>query len=101
MECYLAPNNTLTIDSVVAARKERPRGAKLFLAGDFNFNLADPEGDRRGEDIAAGYGDRWNGRYVGALTPVQSLMVTGREDMEHDPGGIDGNYQVITLFSLW
>ena len=51
--CYLAPNNTSTIESVIAALKERPRGAKLFVAGYFNVNLAEPEGDWRGEDIAA------------------------------------------------
>ena len=33
--CYLAPNNTSTIDNVVAALKERPMGAKLLVAGDF------------------------------------------------------------------
>ena len=31
----------------------RPRGTKLLVAGDFNINLAEPEGDRRGENIAA------------------------------------------------
>ena len=33
--------------------KESPKGAELLVAEDFNANLADPEGDRRGEDIAA------------------------------------------------
>ena len=51
--CYLAPDNTLTIESVVAALNERPRGAELLVAGDFNVNLLEPEGNRRGEDIAA------------------------------------------------
>ena len=46
--CYLVPDDTLTIDSVVAALKERPRGSKLLVVGDFNTNLAKPEGDRRG-----------------------------------------------------
>ena len=32
---------------------ERPMGAELLVAGGFNVNLAEPEGDRRGEDIAA------------------------------------------------
>ena len=45
--------DTLMIESVVAALKERPRGAELLVAGDFHANLAEPEGDRRGEDIAA------------------------------------------------
>ena len=51
--CYLAPYSTLTIESVVAALKELPRGAELLVAGYFNVNLVDLEGDRRGEDIAA------------------------------------------------
>ena len=51
--CYLAPGNTLTIESVVAALKERPRGAELLVTGDFNINLVKPEGDLRGEDITA------------------------------------------------
>ena len=51
--CYLAPDNTSTIESAVAALKERPMGAKLLVAGDFNANLVEPEGDQRGEDISA------------------------------------------------
>ena len=31
--CYLAPDDTSTIESVVVALKERPRGAKLLVAG--------------------------------------------------------------------
>ena len=51
--CYLAPDNTSTIESVVAALKDIPRGVELLVAGDFNVNLAEPEGYRRGEYIAA------------------------------------------------
>ena len=40
------------IESVVAELKECPRGAKLLVAGDLNVNPADPEGDRREEEIA-------------------------------------------------
>ena len=39
--CYLAPDDTSTIESVVAALKERPRGAGLLVVGDFNVNLSD------------------------------------------------------------
>ena len=53
MVCYLAPDDTSTIESVVAVIKERPRGAKLLVAGDFNVNLVEPEGDHRGADITA------------------------------------------------
>ena len=53
MGCDLAPDNTSTIYSVVAALKERPRGAELLVSGDFNVKLLEPEVDRRVEDIAA------------------------------------------------
>ena len=33
--------------------KERLRGAELLVAGDFNVNLLDPEGDQKREEIAA------------------------------------------------
>ena len=42
--CYLAPDNTSTIETVVAALKKHPRGAKILVAGDFNVNLSKPEG---------------------------------------------------------
>ena len=51
--CYLAPKDTSTVESVVDALKERPRGAELLVAGDFNVKLSETEGDRRGDDIAA------------------------------------------------
>ena len=50
---YLTPDDTSTIDSVIAALKERPSGAEMLVAGGVNVNLVEPEGDRRGEDIAA------------------------------------------------
>ena len=53
LRCYLAPDDTLTIERVVKAPKERPKGAAMLVAGDIDANLAAPEGDRRGEDIAA------------------------------------------------
>ena len=40
--CYLIPNNISKIKSVVAAPKERPRGAELLVAGDFNVKLSEP-----------------------------------------------------------
>ena len=51
--CHLAPDETLTIERVVKALRERPKGADLLVAGDLNINFAAPEGDRREEDIAA------------------------------------------------
>ena len=51
--CYLAPDDTSTIERVVEALKGRPKGAELLVAGYLNANLEDPEGDGRGEDIVA------------------------------------------------
>ena len=50
--CYLYPDNTSTIESVVAALKDRPRGAELLVSGDLNANLVETEGCWRGEEIA-------------------------------------------------
>ena len=47
------PNDTLTIESFVPVLKERPRCAKLLVAGDFKMKLLEPEGVWRGEDTAA------------------------------------------------
>ena len=43
----------MTIYSVVAATKERHRGAELLVAGDLNVNLTEPEGYQREVEIAA------------------------------------------------
>ena len=50
--CYLAPDNTSTIERVVGALKERPKGTALVVVGDLNTALEDPENDRRGTEIA-------------------------------------------------
>ena len=51
--CYLAPDDISTIESVVAALKERTRGTALLVEGDLNTTLTDPENSRRGTEIAA------------------------------------------------
>ena len=53
IRCYLAPNDTSTINSVVAALRGRPRGAAMLVAGDLNTTLTEPEKYRKGTDIAA------------------------------------------------
>ena len=50
--CYLAPDDTSTIERVVKALRDLPKGAELLVTGDLNINLASPEGDRREEHIA-------------------------------------------------
>ena len=37
--CYLAPEGTLTIESVLAALNERSQGYKLLVVEDLNINL--------------------------------------------------------------
>ena len=49
---YFAPEDTTTMERVSEAIQSKPRGAELLVAGDFNVDLASPEGDRRVEDIA-------------------------------------------------
>ena len=50
---YLAPDNTSTIERVIEALRERPKGVELLVAGDLNINFASPEGEQREEYIAA------------------------------------------------
>ena len=47
---YLTPNNTLTIESFVAALKECPRGTKMLVEGDLNVKLGKTELDQK-EDV--------------------------------------------------
>ena len=49
---YIAPEDTETMERVVAAIRKKPRGAELMVAGDFNADIAAPEGNRRAEKTA-------------------------------------------------
>ena len=40
--CYIAPDDTSTIERVVETLRERPKGAELLVAGDLNINFAVP-----------------------------------------------------------
>ena len=51
--CYLAPNNAQTIERVVTAMGDQPRGTALLVAGDLNTDLGAMDNDRRGSEIAA------------------------------------------------
>ena len=51
IRCYLTPDNTSTIESVIAALKNRPRGSDLLVAADLNANLDKQEGYWREEEI--------------------------------------------------
>ena len=42
----------MTIERVVKALRERPKEEELLVAGDLNIKFAEPEGDRKEEDIA-------------------------------------------------
>ena len=69
---YLTLDNTSTIESVVAALKERPMGAGLLVEGDFNANFPEGGGYRRG------HGNGGTRIYFGKLPPATALMVPGR-----------------------
>ena len=49
---YLAPENATTIEVIVAAISQQPRGAALLVVGDFNTDLEAPEGQAWDEEIA-------------------------------------------------
>ena len=51
--CYLAPDDTSTIERVVTALRDIPKGTTLIVAGDLNTDLEDSESDRRRTEIAA------------------------------------------------
>ena len=51
--CYLAPDNSLTTEDVVAFIIQRPQGATLLVDGDFNNDLAAPEGWAQEKEIVA------------------------------------------------
>ena len=50
--CYLAPDDTSTIECVVAMLRDIPKGTTLVVAGYLNTDLEDSENDRRGTEIA-------------------------------------------------
>ena len=51
--CYLSPDATSTIESVITTLREQSRGAKPLVTGDINTKFLELEGDWRGEEIAA------------------------------------------------
>ena len=51
--CYIAPNNARTIERVVTALGDQPRGTALIVAGDLNTDLGEIASNGRGTEIAA------------------------------------------------
>ena len=47
----MAPDNSLTIECVISAISQCPRGAALLVDRKFNVDLAVPRGKARDEDI--------------------------------------------------
>ena len=47
------PDNAWTIERVVTALGDQPRGTALVVAGDFNTDLGETASDGRGTEIAA------------------------------------------------
>ena len=48
---YVAPEEKVTMETVIAAIGRKPPGAELMVAGDFNMDILAREG-RRAENIA-------------------------------------------------
>ena len=53
IRCYLAPDDARTIERVVTALGDQPRGTTLVVAGDFNTDLGETASDGRGTEITA------------------------------------------------
>ena len=51
--CYLAPDDAWTIERVVTALGDQPRGTALIVAGDLNTDLGNIDYDGRGTKILA------------------------------------------------
>ena len=51
--CYLAPDYAQTIERVVTALGDQPKGTALVVAGYLNTDLGEMDGDRRGAEISA------------------------------------------------
>ena len=45
MGCYLAPDDTSSIERLVRAMEQCPRREALMVVGYMNFNIVDPEGN--------------------------------------------------------
>ena len=50
---YIAPDDAQTIERVVTALGDKPKGTALVVAGDLNTDLGEVECDRRGTEISA------------------------------------------------
>ena len=51
--CYIDPDDNRTIERVVTALGDQPRGTALVVVGDFNTDLGETASNRRGTEIAA------------------------------------------------
>ena len=51
--CYLVPHDTSTLERVIAEISHRPRGANLFITGNFSTYLELPDGNKLYKEIAA------------------------------------------------
>ena len=84
---YLAPDDTLTIERVVAVLRDIPKGIALVVAGDINTDLEDSENDWRGTAIATAMTAAGGGRHDGTLSTEEAQMGKGETDVEHSARG--------------
>ena len=84
--CYIAPDDARTIERVVTALGDQPRGTALVVAGDFNTDLGG-DGDRRERNRDCGGTDGSGiGVHDGALPPKEETMGEGTPGVEHGKG---------------
>ena len=72
--CYIAPDDAQTIERVVTALGDQPKGTALVVAGDLNTDLGEMECDRRGGGDLGGAHGGGAGRYDGTL-PAEEAEV--------------------------
>ena len=90
MGCYIAPDNASTIEAFVADIGQWPHRADILVDGDFNANLAAPEGKACDKEISAALFHRGSGRNEQPFPPMLQTVVEGWAAMVHAPRGTGG-----------
>ena len=93
MGCYLDPDDASTIDDVVAATRNRPRGGVLLVLGDFNTGLAASEGQERDEGIAEALAEEGLKDMSGHFLPHQKTWLKNGHTWAIYRGGQEVHYR--------
>ena len=85
--CYVAPEDALTIEGVVAAIGKRPWGGTLLVVGDFNTAVAAPEGQERYEVITVARAEEGLEDMSGHVLPRHQPWLKDGRTCEMHQGG--------------